>query len=406
MKAFWGLDLESWAWRALMPALILGGNVAGFTLFIVAVLRMATWWRDHRHARWEWRRGTLWWMAYFGLQLLGGLWSSDLDAWRLSLEVKSSLWFFPVLLAMPGRRVARDFWWSLGWSVTVYLSWRMLRAGWHHVVLGVPTEWRYARFSGDAHPTYMSLHLAAAFLGLGSQWGRTLKPKMLWAITLLFALSLGMLGSKAGIIAALVVAAIRLSMMGPLWGRKVGAALSASLPQGALRWCFFMALVLFSAWALSGKRFAEMSSASAVMTDAQAPVQSSSSGRVKVWQTSWEIMESHPFGVGTGDVVPELMRRYERDGLTYASERRLNPHNQWLQAGVAFGWPGILVLTVALFSGLILAWRIGEGTLLLCVTLVVLHAGVESVLEAQRGVVFIMWMLMVQLPVADKTSGA
>ena len=44
--------------------------------------------------------------------------------------------------------------------------------------------------------------------------------------------------------------------------------------------------------------------------------------------------------------------------------------------------------------------------LLLCVALVVLDAGVESVLEAQRGVVFIMWMLMVQLPVADKTSRA
>ena len=180
MKDVLGLSLESWAWRAVMPALILGGNVAGFTLFVVAVLRITTWWREHRRARWEWRLGSLWWVAYFGLQLLGGLWSSDLDAWRLSLEVKSSLWFLPVLLAMPGRQVARDFWWSLGWSVTVYLSWRMLRAGWHQVVLDVPTEWRYARFSGDVHPTYMSLHLGAAFLGLGTQWARTLKPVMVW----------------------------------------------------------------------------------------------------------------------------------------------------------------------------------------------------------------------------------
>jgi O-antigen ligase len=158
-------------------------------------------------------------------------------------------------------------------------------------------------------------------------------------------------------------------------------------------------LVLVTSWALAGNRFAELSSASAVMTDEQAPVKSSSAGRVMVWQTSLEIIGSHPFGVGTGDVVPELMRRYDRDGLTYASERRLNPHNQWLQAGVAFGWPGIFVLTMALLAGLIQAWRIGSGGLMLCVLLVMLHAGVESVLEVQRGVVFIMWMLMVQWPV-------
>ena len=402
MKAFLIHRAESWAWRAVMPALILGGNVAGLTLFAIALLRTISWWQYHREAAWHWGRGSFWWILYFGLQLIGGLWSSDLDAWRLSLEVKSSLWFLPVLLAMPGRKVSRDFWWSLGWSVTAYLSWRMLRAGWHQVVLNSNLEWRYARFSGDVHPTYMSLHLAAAFLGLGSQWGQKMKAPFLWGVTLLFAVSLGMLGSKAGILAALVVAALRLSMMWPVWEGKTWGKLSDSLPKGGGRWSVFVVLVLVTSWALAGNRFAELSSASAVMTDEQAPVKSSSAGRVMVWQTSLEIIGSYPFGVGTGDVVPELMRRYDRDGLTYASERRLNPHNQWLQAGVAFGWPGIFVLTMALLAGLIQAWRIGSGGLMLCVLLVMLHAGVESVLEVQRGVVFIMWMLMVQWPVSGK----
>lgn len=165
-------------------------------------------------------------------------------------------------------------------------------------------------------------------------------------------------------------------------------------------------MVLVSTWSMSSNRFAEMSSATAVMTDSKAPVQSSSAGRVMVWQTSFEIIQAHPFGVGTGDVVPELMARYERDGLDYASDRRLNPHNQWLQAGVAFGWPGMAILTMAFLAYLMQAWRNGDGALLLCVVLTMLHAGVESVFEVQRGVVFIMWMLMVQLPVSDKTPQA
>ena len=106
--------LESWAWRAVMPALLLGGNAAGLTLFFVAVLRIVSWRQHHRGHAWTWKRGGIWWLAYFGLQVIGGCWSNDLDAWRLSLEVKSALWFFPVLLAMPGRSVQREFWWSLG----------------------------------------------------------------------------------------------------------------------------------------------------------------------------------------------------------------------------------------------------------------------------------------------------
>lgn len=55
-----------------MPALIIGGNAAGMTLFVIAVLRTVNWWRDRRTASWQWRRGSILWMAYFGLQLLGG----------------------------------------------------------------------------------------------------------------------------------------------------------------------------------------------------------------------------------------------------------------------------------------------------------------------------------------------
>jgi len=80
----------------------------------------------------------------------------------------------------------------------------------------------------------------------------------------------------------------------------------------------------------------------------------------------------------------------------------LNPHNQWLQAGVAFGWPGMVVFTLALLSCIRTAWRNQDELLLLGVVLVALHASVESVLEVQRGVVFILWMLMAVLPVVNE----
>ena len=163
--------LESWAWRAVMPALLLGGNAAGLTLFFVAVLRIVSWRQHHRGHAWTWKRGGIWWLAYFGLQVIGGCWSDDLDAWRLSLEVKSALWFFPVLLAMPGRSVQREFWWSLGWSISAFLMWRMVRAGWCHVVWDMPGEWRYARFSGGRTPHLSGATCRGGILGVGPNVG-------------------------------------------------------------------------------------------------------------------------------------------------------------------------------------------------------------------------------------------
>jgi hypothetical protein len=92
------------------------------------------------------------------------------------------------------------------------------------------------------------------------------------------------------------------------------------------------------------------------------------------------------------------MLRYEREGVVYAAERRLNPHNQWLQAGVAFGWLGILVLMWAFVSVFRWAWEVRDLQMLLCLALVLFHASVESVLEVQRGVVFILWMFMSLAP--------
>ena len=394
---------EGWAWRAVMPALLLGGNAAGWVLFAVAVLRCANWRSAHRDKAWSWKEGSAGWLAFFGLQVLGGAWSADMDAWAMSLEVKSALWFFPVLLAMPGRSVQKDFWWSVGWSMSVYLLWRLVRAGAHEVLLGQSTEWTYARFSGDVHPTYLGLHAAVAFLGLGRTWGNQMGSKSLWALTLLFALCIGLAGSKAGILASFMAICLGgvLFAMGvvPKEGR------SEWLDSLGWRWITFALVLVLSAWMASKPRFAEMASAAEVMVEEAAPVSSSSAGRIAVWKSSWAILREHPLGVGTGDVVPELMLRYECKGVTYAAERRLNPHNQWLQAGVAFGWPGILVLTWAFFSVFLWAWKERDVNVLLCLALVLFHASVESVLEVQRGVVFILWMFMSLAP-AHRSDGS
>ena len=88
---------------------------------------------------------------------------------------------------------------GVGLSVVAFVS-----AGWHHLVLEDAGQRRYARLAGDVHPTYLSLHATVAWLGCGRQWGQN--RWLSWAMTVLVAVSLGLMGSKAGILAAGIVA--------------------------------------------------------------------------------------------------------------------------------------------------------------------------------------------------------
>lgn len=385
---------ESWAWRAVMPALILGGTAAGWTLALVAVLRTFQWRRRYRDDAWSWGMSAPWWMAYFGLNLIGGLWTEHLDGWWLGLEVKTALWFLPVLLAMPGRKVNEDFWWSVGWTMAAFMGWRMLHAAYLQWSTGLASGWSYAGFSGDVHPTYLALHLSVALMGLGAAWGRGLDVRSRMVLGVGFALSIGLTGSKAGILAAAVVLVMRMVLAWKGSGTdERGFGIPAVRP-GRLEWAVLLCIMLGAAWWSSRSRFVELGTAAVAISDDKATVNSSSAGRVAVWKASCSLVAEHPMGVGTGDVVPELMRLYAQEGVGYAAERKLNAHNQWLQAGVAFGWPGILVLSMAFLRMLSSCRRQRDGLVLTCVVLVGLHACVESVLEVQRGVVFIMWMFM------------
>ena len=374
---------EQWAWRLLMPALLFGGVAAAWVLLTAAILRLAHWRLHQRDVRWRFPDGGWLWLGYYGLQVMGGVWSANADAWAFSLEVKASMVFLPVVAGMPGTSIRKAFWWSVVWSLVAYLTGRLALAGWHHVVEGDPGHWRYTRLAGDVHPTYLSLHAAVAWLGLAQPgWS----PRLRWALTWMLALSIGLLGSKAGILAAVGVSAAGLLLR---WvrGLKAGSgAMQVGLSSA------FMAILLITAGLTASGRFQEMRTAAAVVESQSAPVSSSSAGRVAVWRSSWELLADHSFGVGTGDVTDELQKVYERDGIVYAQDRRLNPHNQWLQAGVAFGWPGILMVTLIVWHWIRLGWRRNLDVMLLCGLLIGAHAMVESVLEVQRGVVFILWM--------------
>jgi O-antigen ligase len=108
-----------------------------------------------------------------------------------------------------------------------------------------------------------------------------------------------------------------------------------------------------------------------------------------LWKTALDEIREHPLaGTGTGDVMDDLMRRYETRQFLYALNNRLNPHNQYLHTWLATGLAGFLILLGCLVIPAVMAVRRSCYLYVFFLFLVGFNFLFESMLERQSGVVF------------------
>ena len=66
--------------------------------------------------------------------------------------------------------------------------------------------------------------------------------------------------------------------------------------------------------------------------------------RLLLWKSGFEIFKENPwFGVGTGDISEELLKKYEKYGLDLANNHHYNVHNQYLDIAIKFGIIGLAI---------------------------------------------------------------
>jgi O-antigen ligase len=112
--------------------------------------------------------------------------------------------------------------------------------------------------------------------------------------------------------------------------------------------------------------------------------------RWQIWSSGIEVIRDNPvFGVGTGDVTKELLKKYEERSLEEAYRRNMNVHNQFLETYLGLGIIGFLSLIsmfVVPFIG-----RYQAFSKLLCILfmiIVIANFFVETMLNTIAGVVF------------------
>ncbi|MFT4659781.1 MAG: O-antigen ligase [Patiriisocius sp.] len=117
--------------------------------------------------------------------------------------------------------------------------------------------------------------------------------------------------------------------------------------------------------------------------------------RIEKWKNAIEcIVRSPIIGVGTGDTIDELVKIYEKNKFDLAIQYRFNPHNQYLQTTIALGILGLSALLLIFVLMFLRGYNSEDWMLMIFVLVVTMSMLTESMLERQKGLVFIVFFSM------------
>ncbi|MBK7298328.1 MAG: O-antigen ligase family protein [Flavobacteriales bacterium] len=329
--------------------------------------------------------------AFYALHLVGMAWTTDIDFGLFDLQIKLGLVLlpfavWPLVQRVPDLLHKSMVAFSLGMVVAMILG---FSKAWNcYTDSGLFNCFSQSTFSFDLHPSYTSWYgcWIIAYWGYRLLHGEvTGFPRWLTvAFSVVTFLWITMLASKSGIIGlGLVLVFLCYVVVMRIKGRTRSILLGTAL-----------ALVGGAVWLQGPLVKARMASGVNAIKNAFAgdpAMYTSTDGsdmRTVVWLCSIERLQQEPFGAGTGDIKHALMDCYRSRGAVEAEKRNLNSHGQFLQGGVALGWPGLIVALLIFIWPCYLAWRRKDLLLVVFAMLFVVNAAVESVLEVQAGVVF------------------
>lgn len=266
----------------------------------------------------------------------------------------------------------------------------------------------YELLGNYLHPTYAATYEAfALFILLRNASLHELLLRKKWvhySVCGIIVVFICMLASKAGLIAAL----ISLAMAGwCFWKNKIAVAAAFTIPIAGVCLMIMTSALLPGAAERVEDAVSDIDAATVALPE-QDPLNipaahSSTELRLVTWSAAWSVLQENFFGVGTGDTTPELVKKYEGQNETYAAERNLNAHNQFLQVGAEHGWPSLLLLIACLGSLAFYAMKWKDILLMNFLLLCGMNFLFESFLEVQAGIVFFCFWVMVFLK-KDPTS--
>jgi O-antigen ligase len=330
-------------------------------------------------------------ILYF-FYLIGLIYSQNLDFGLFDLQVKLSLFIFPIVFATTEsslfnkekvEKILKAFILGCLTGTLILLSHSFYKT----FDLHLDNAFYYTRLSWSFHPSYMAMYLTFSvsiltmFLMMKGKVFTGLKKTALILLILYFIVFIILLSSKAGLIGLLTTLVFYSLILLFRYHRRA----SGLIMLGATILVLYLGLNIFPYAA------GRISQANKDLTE-QDNLQNTgkyTANRLVIWEASLVIIKDHwLFGVGTGDVKDELYKEYKIRNMIDALVHKMNSHNQYLQTLITLGVIGVLLLISLLVLPAIQAFRKENWIYFTFLLVFGLNIFVESMLEIQQGVIF------------------
>ncbi len=408
---------HAWGCMAIAFAIPVSKKVVPGFIVLLAIYVVVYFIRRRRFHQPSMKAPLLLLASLFVLHAFALLWSEHVQAGINEIGIKLSLiafpiiaWLMPPLNIKQTKNIQLSFVYGCLIFIPIAIGYGIIRSLQHDSF-----SWlSYEKLGIYFHPTYAATYQAMAFFILMREAVLQNfifnKIKIHYALGGIMLIFISMLASKAGLIAAV----ISIAMSAWQFYRKKNRILPA------LAVAFIsISVLLLSTWFAPETSSRVEAAISDFEDDAEenltlqnsnstipfttqdtisqevAIAKSSTQLRLVTWSASKEILLENPLGSGTGDTKYELIKKYEERGESYAAQKKLNAHNQFLQAGAELGWIGISIIGALVLILLSKGLSPTNSVLLNFTLLCAMNFLFESFLEVQAGIVFFCFWIMV-----------
>ena len=305
----------------------------------------------------------------------------------LDLETKFSLLIFPITFYISRINMKDKLPIILKWFLFGVILSSVICLGdaiFQFIITKEESELFYSKLSIFHHPSYFSMYLNLAliivyyfYFNPNEQFN--LNSLQTISLNVFLSILIILLSSKLGIISMLFT---------QLFAITFGTIKHKNYYKSFIAFLIIIS-GLFITYQYSYSFHVRVNEFFSELTSKKTSEESTTGVRIYAWNAAVKLIKEKPLlGYGTGDVKDVLVEEYLQQNLTILAEKRLNPHNQFLQTSIAIGVLGGIILLFILIIPLILAFKQKHYVYVFFLLLILLNALTESILERQAGVVF------------------
>lgn len=335
--------------------------------------------------------------GFFGLHLLGLLYTTNFDYGFFDVQTKLSFIFLPLLFALCHRDPKIKPFVQVGFVCGCFVaaSICLARAAVFYCRGNTIEHFFYEDYSYFMHVTYFTIYINVCILIIINYFYNKTKPFSRTQIvvagifSLFFFVNIFLLNGRTSTFVAYVTVFTLLTIVcirKKSFPGSIFIAIGILIFVGIIHWRL---IAVYNRYTQVTEFWNNRTQIEQQIKKHEYKDYNSTSARFEMWSTAVEIIKANPFfGVGTGDVKDELVKYYSKAGFSKGVSSKHNPHNTFLQTGIALGLAGMVLLILILVIPFIYAIRNKNYLFAGIILVIALNSLTESILERQAGIIF------------------